>query len=56
MRILFDIILIIIGFGWCTFSVLMCDKDTLDKLLENRKYFDWIRGEEDERSSDESDN
>lgn len=56
MRILFDILLILIGFMWSAFSILTCDKQTLDKLLENRKYFNWLRGEEDERSSDESDN
>lgn len=43
MRILFDIVLIAVGFIWCTLSILMCDKDTLDKLLETRKYFDWLR-------------
>ena len=56
MRILFDILLITIGFIWCTLSVLTCDKDTLDKLLENRKYFKWLREDKDERESDESDN
>ena len=45
MRILFDILLILIGFIWSALSILTCDKDTLDKLLENRKYFDWLRGE-----------
>ena len=56
MRILFDIFLIIIGFVWCSLELLLCDEDTLDYLLKYRDYFKWLRGDENERESDESDN
>lgn len=56
MRILFDLVLMLIGFSWCVLSFLTCDKDTLDKFLSYRNYFKWVRGEDDERESDESDN
>ncbi len=56
MRILFDIILILIGFIWSTLVFLTCDEDKLNQFLNYRDYFKWIRGEEDERESDESDN
>lgn len=56
MRIIFDIFLILIGFIWSTLAFMFCDDETVNWFLNFRDYFKWIRGDDDERESDEGDN
>jgi len=48
MRILFDIVLILIGFIWAISAFLFCDDKTFDGLLNYRDYFKWLREDKDE--------